>query len=235
MHGKNLIVVSIIAIVLSVGAIFAINASSDTETASVDSATSQSTTDTNSEQASEVIEPVEVALEKRYLTEDVNATITLTEFGDYQCPACAAYNEIIMQAVAEYEGQVNFEYVHYPLTTIHPAALTAHQIAEAAAQQDFFAEVHDLLYENQLEWANAEAPKTTIYRLIEESGLAIDIDQLKFDATSPEVAAQVQLHIARGDAQNISAVPSFFVGEAQFEFTSIESLRSQLNGLLSPL
>src|SRR3989344_5136259 len=37
-----------------------------------------------------------------------SATVTLVEFGDYQCPACGAYHPIVKQLMSEFAGDMVF-------------------------------------------------------------------------------------------------------------------------------
>jgi protein-disulfide isomerase len=71
----------------------------------------------------------------------------LLEYGDYECPySRAAYREI--QRV-ERTVEFRFAFRHFPLTEIHPHALAASAGAEAAALQERFWEMHDLLFHRQ--------------------------------------------------------------------------------------
>jgi protein-disulfide isomerase len=73
----------------------------------------------------------------------------ILEYGDYECPyARKAYREI--QRVETRVGdRLRFAFRHFPLTEIHPHALAAACAAEAAALQDRFWEMHNLLFRRQ--------------------------------------------------------------------------------------
>src|SRR5262249_53487653 len=73
----------------------------------------------------------------------INAPVTLVEYGDYACPSCALYNPVINEVLQQYAGKVRLEYRHFPLTTIHPNAVSASVAAEAAGQQGRYWEMHD--------------------------------------------------------------------------------------------
>ena len=75
----------------------------------------------------------------------------ILEYGDYQCPySRTAYREI--QHVERQLGDgVRFAFRHFPLTEIHPHALAASAAAEAAAHQDRFWEMHEVLFHRQNE------------------------------------------------------------------------------------
>jgi protein-disulfide isomerase len=73
----------------------------------------------------------------------------ILEYGDYECPySRAAYHEI-QRVEGELREGVRFAFRHFPLTEIHPHALAASAAAEAAASQDRFWEMHELLFHHQ--------------------------------------------------------------------------------------
>ena len=77
------------------------------------------------------------------------AAVTLVEYGDYQCP----YSRIAFHAIGRLEqhlgGQLRFVFRHFPLTDIHPHALAAAHLAEAAALQGLFWPMYQLLFDHQ--------------------------------------------------------------------------------------
>jgi protein-disulfide isomerase len=74
-----------------------------------------------------------------------NAPVTLLEYGDYQCPYCAAAYPIIKRVQRQFGTKLRFVFRHFPLTEIHQYAEMA---AEFAGAHGRFWEMHDLLYEN---------------------------------------------------------------------------------------
>lgn len=78
-----------------------------------------------------------------------NAPVTMIEYGDFQCPHCAAAHGII-KAVQRIAGdELRFVYRHFPLTQIHPLAELAAETSEVLGTQGKFWEAHDLIFENQ--------------------------------------------------------------------------------------
>jgi protein-disulfide isomerase len=78
-----------------------------------------------------------------------DAPVTLVEYGDFECPYCAAAHVIVKQVREIMGDQLRFVFRHFPLTQIHPYAEHAAEASEAAGAQGQFWEMHDLLYENQ--------------------------------------------------------------------------------------
>src|ERR1700736_4572828 len=74
--------------------------------------------------------------------------VTLVEYGDYECPFCAAAHPIVKAIEAQAGDAIRFVFRHFPLTTMHPHAELAAEAAEAAAAQGKFWAMHDTLYAN---------------------------------------------------------------------------------------
>ena len=76
-----------------------------------------------------------------------DASVTLVEYSDFQCPACGQFYPYVKEVVEEHGDKLRFEYKHFPLITIHKNAVPAARAAEAASQQGKFFEMHDKLFE----------------------------------------------------------------------------------------
>ena len=75
--------------------------------------------------------------------------VTLVEYGEFECPACSFYYNVVKQVKEKYGDQITFTFRHFPIDTIHRNARAASRAAEAASKLGKFFEMHDLLYENQ--------------------------------------------------------------------------------------
>lgn len=71
----------------------------------------------------------------------------VVEFGDYQCPPCAALHVRLKTFVEANSKQVGLAFRQYPLVQIHPNAFGAALYAEAAREQGKFWQMHNLLYD----------------------------------------------------------------------------------------
>lgn len=81
-----------------------------------------------------------------------SAKVTLVEFSDLQCPACAQAHPVVKQILEENKGNINFVYRHFPLSQ-HKNARIAAEAAEAAGEQGKFFEMVSKLFENQNKWS----------------------------------------------------------------------------------
>jgi protein-disulfide isomerase len=77
-----------------------------------------------------------------------NAPVQLVEFGDFECPFCATFQQSTKTLRERYPTQVALTFVHFPLPS-HRFSLPAARAAECAAEQGRFQSMHDLLFESQ--------------------------------------------------------------------------------------
>jgi protein-disulfide isomerase len=127
----------------------------------------------------------------------------LVVYGDFECPYTASTMRDIGYLL---EGGAAFEVVfrHFPLRTIHRHAEAASEAAEAAAHQDRFWEMHDLLFANrrQLEAANLQ-------RYAEQLGL--DLARFESDLADPAIKARIKRDVRSGLQSGVDGTPSLFI------------------------
>jgi protein-disulfide isomerase len=80
---------------------------------------------------------------------DPDAPVTVVEYGDFECPYCAAAAPVLRQLVDQSAGRVRLIFRNFPLADTHPHALTAALAAEAAGAQGAYWPMHDLLFARQ--------------------------------------------------------------------------------------
>ncbi len=78
-----------------------------------------------------------------------NAAVTLVEYGDYQCPYCAAANPVVRFLENRYGAAWAVVFRHFPLVEVHPLAAPAAEAAEYAADNGLFWGMHDAIFANQ--------------------------------------------------------------------------------------
>ena len=137
--------------------------------------------------------------------------LTVMEYGDFQCPACGAYEPLVDQLRAAYP-QVQFAFRNFPLYQIHPNAMISSQAAEAAGLQGKYWEMHDLLYKNQNEWAES-ANADVVSKFFNGYAQSLGLDVKKFDAdiNADAVKTRVQRDMNSGNAAGIDHTPTFFI------------------------
>ncbi len=144
-----------------------------------------------------------------------DAPVTIVEYSDFQCPACAAYYPVMKELTAAYGDQIKIVYRNYPLTQIHPNAQLAAQAAEAAGIQGKFFELHDFLFEDQNVWGKVEDP--TEMFVAYAARLELNVDQFRTDLTSSAVRTAVAEDVRGGNSANVSGTPTFFLNGFQID------------------
>jgi protein-disulfide isomerase len=162
---------------------------------------------------------------------EMNAPVTLEEFGDFQCPPCAGFHPELKRVEAEYGSRLRVIFRHYPLA-IHKHAREAARAAEAAALQNRFWEMHDLLYEKQDEWSEACDVRQQFIRYAGDLGL--DVERFTKDMDSQEVNERVRLDEQRAESLDVPGTPSLFINGSQVPsaYMSASGIREQINAAL---
>lgn len=135
--------------------------------------------------------------------------VNVTEYGDFECPACYQYYPVFKQLKEKYKDQVTFQFRHFPIVSIHPKAMAAHRAAEAAGRQGKFWEMHDILYEQQNSWKEVPNQATVFEGYATQLGL--DMEKFKQDVTSGSVAADIQADIKAGEDAGATGTPTFLI------------------------
>lgn len=160
-----------------------------------------------------------------------DAPVTLEEFGDFQCPPCAAFHVELKRIEAEYGDRLRVVFRHFPLA-IHPHAVEASRAAEAAGLQGRFWEMHDKLYENQAEWTEAADVQSIFTRYAQDLGL--NVERFKKDMSSTQVAERIRLDQQRGESIEVDGTPSLFINgrEVPSAARTPEGIRAIINAAL---
>lgn len=138
------------------------------------------------------------------------ARIELVEYGDYQCINCGHIFPLIKEIQTELRKNLKFIFRNFPLTKIHKDAMNAALAAEAAAKQNKFWEMHDIMFANQENLG-------TKYLLIYAGKLELDIEQYKKDIKGKDLKEKIETDFESGLRSGVNRTPSFFINEEKYE------------------
>ena len=150
----------------------------------------------------------------------------LVEYGDFQCPACKEFHQFLTgfeasgSASTAITKKVTFVFRDFPLFQVHPNAYAGAYAAEAAAKQDKFWQMYDLLYQNQKEWASLPNPTDFFLNLAKQ--LKLDVDKFKTDMNSQAVKNKVGADLQSGNAVGVDSTPSFFYNGKKLDIQSLD-------------
>ncbi len=136
------------------------------------------------------------------------AKATLVEYGDFQCPACGAYEPIVEKVKQSYGDKLLLVFRNYPLPQ-HQFAQIAAQAAEAANLQGKYWEMHNLLYQEQNTWSVSKDINAALKGYAGQLGL--DIAKFTTDLTSRVAKDRVQRDIDSGNGYQINGTPTFYL------------------------
>ena len=168
-------------------------------------------------------------------TDHVNGSPTakaqLVVYGDFECPACGAYEPLIEAVKTSFGDKLALVFRHYPLPQ-HKFAQITSQAAEAASNQGKFWEMHNLLYAKQDAWSTASNIKETLTGYATE--LKLDTTKFNADLETSAIKDRIQLDVTSGNSYNIPGTPTFFLNgqEVQLPVTQ-QSLTDKINAILN--
>ena len=176
----------------------------------------------SSQKSSTAIETVE----NDHVKGDSDAPVTLIEYADFQCPACAGFSDAVKDLSENNPDSFRVVFRHMPLASIHSNAISSSVAAEAAGSQDKFWQMHDKLFETQEDWSNEQNPEDKYRQYAQELGL----DETKFaeDLESDEVKDRVKASTASGNSLGVTATPTFFLNGKRMTFQSTDQFVSQV-------
>ncbi len=155
-----------------------------------------------------------------------NAAVTLVEYGDFECPYCAAAHVQVKRIEERFKPKLKFAFRHFPLTQVHPLAEPAAETSEAAAVHGRFWEMHDALYENRENFGPA-----LLLALAERLG--VSESELNGALASKVYAPRIRRDFVSGVRSGVNGTPTFFInGKRHDGGYSFEDLAAAIEAAL---
>lgn len=120
-----------------------------------------------------------------------DAALTILEYSDFQCPACASFYAELEKLMEKYPDDVRLVFRHFPLVSLHPNATLAAQASEAAGLQGKFWEMYDVLFSKQSDWSNLTTEELTTWLETQAGELELDKAQFSNDLTSETIVNKI--------------------------------------------
>jgi protein-disulfide isomerase len=161
-----------------------------------------------------------------HFTGSHTATVTVVEYGDFECPSCAQAYPAVKMMLRHFGEKIRFVYRHFPQREVHPHAELAAEAAEAAGAQHKFWPMHDLLFENQRHLKAASLRKYA-------AAAELELERYDFEMGDHVYLQRVQEHLASGNRSGVRATPTFFVnGTVQDVSFNLEQLQTAIEAAL---
>ena len=129
--------------------------------------------------------------------------VTVVEYGDFECPYCGKAEPVVRELLAGH-AEVRYVWRHLPLHDVHPRAQLAAEAAEAAAEQDAFWPMHDLLMAHQ-DALGVDDLVGYAHRL------GLDVARFRAHLAGGAGAARVAEDVESTDLSTVSGTPTFFI------------------------
>lgn len=182
----------------------------------------------NAPQAIEGASSVQIDYSKGQKIGSDSAKVKVVEFSDFQCPACLTAEPSVRKLRDTYSSsnQIQLIYRNFPLTQ-HVHSREAVTLAEVAAQQDKFWEMHDKLFETQTQWS-ALADVTPFFLDLAKQ-LGLDQDKVKKALAENTFKAKIDADLADGERLGVNSTPTFFLNGHKLNLQSFADLNTAVS------
>ncbi len=153
-----------------------------------------------------------------------DARVTVVLFSDYQCPYCAKLEPTLNQVLAAYPNDVKLVFKDFPLS-FHQHAKNCAKAARAAGEQGKFWEMHDLIFENNIQLND---------NLYKELAAKLKLDEAKFlaDFNSNKYDNLIQQDIMLGQNVGIGGTPTLFLNGKRMQGRSFDDFKTLIEGYI---
>ncbi len=132
------------------------------------------------------------------------APVTLVQYGDYECPYTRQSTRVVQAIQKQIGDQLRFVFRNFPLIEIHPHALHAALVAEAAAIQGKFWQMHDYIFHHQHTLGDAD-----LAQFAEAVGL--ESQQYARDMAQQRSLPHIEEDLEGGERSGVQGTPTFFI------------------------
>lgn len=157
------------------------------------------------------------------------AAVTVIAYCDFECPYCGQAHALISRLRTRFADHVRFVYRHFPLLEKHPHAQRAAEASVAAALQDRFWPMHEVLFQNQ---THLEIDDLYLYAAM----AGLDVPHFKDDLHVGAGVLKVRRDALSGHRCGVNETPTFFVNglllseNDELEGTVTRHLSNKKNG-----
>jgi protein-disulfide isomerase len=148
--------------------------------------------------------------ERDHVQGPATGSVTLVEYGDFECPYCRAAVTIVEELQQVLPDQLLFVFRHFPLENLHPHARRAAVASEAAAAQGKFFEMHAALFAHQTALEDED-----LVRYAAELGL--DTARFRADLGASTHADRIREDFRGGVRSGVRGTPTFYLDDVRYD------------------
>ncbi len=147
---------------------------------------------------------------------DNNASVTVIEFADFQCPFCGEWHKTIFPELkSKYidTGKVRFVYMDFPF--LGPESYRATEAARCAMDQNKFWQYHDELYANQVGENEGAFADSKLKGFAKNIGL--DTVQFNECLDSKKYQSAAEASLQKGSDYGVASTPTVYINGLKVE------------------
>lgn len=138
---------------------------------------------------------------------NADAPVHIVEFLDPACETCAAFYPFVKDIMAANPGKIRLSVRYAPF---HKGSDEVVMVLEAARKQGKYWEVLEKLLASQGAWTEHHTAHVDLV-WPHLDGIGLDMERLKNDLQSPDIARTIQQDLADVKTLNVTKTPEFFV------------------------
>ena len=155
-----------------------------------------------------------------------SAPVTIKSYIDYESPACADLNKVLIELLERNGDKVRLTFRHFPMANKHQKAMKAAEAAVAAAQEDLFWPMHNLLFSNRNQLGTIS---------LKQYGKEVGVQSKRFldQLVNGTYAWQVREDLLAAVDKGIRSAPAVYINDVKVdEELSYETLSRIVNNML---
>jgi protein-disulfide isomerase len=157
---------------------------------------------------------ITAAQAQSYLLGDSTAPVQVSEFADFECPACGQFANVTEPDIRRRlvaSGQVGYRFFDFPLPQ-HRNSLLASSAAACAADQNKFWEMHDALFFNQPEWSGEATSNPMKFFSDYARQIGLNYDPWKKCVDDDFHHTRIVANRKEGERMGVGQTPTFIIG-----------------------
>lgn len=159
---------------------------------------------------------------------NADAPVHIVEFFDPACGTCREFYPLVKNLMAAHPGKIRLTMRYAPF---HPGSDQVVKVMEAARKQGQFQQTLEALFSSQTVWVqNHTAQADLIWSPL--GGLGLDMERIKSDMNSPEIARTIAQDLADAKTMNVTMTPEYFVNGKPLPSFGFEQLQTLVDEAL---
>src|SRR5216683_1462006 len=122
--------------------------------------------------------------------------VTVVLYGDFLCPYCRRLIPVLARLREALGNRLVYVFRHFPNERAHPGAERVARATEAAAKQNCFWEMHDVVFAREL---------------------GLDTDRFKADTLGDEARERIEEDLEEGRSHGVTGTPTLFVDGIRYD------------------